>query len=81
MIYGAPCQAHRAKVCLTMYEVTVVPKLVTDLAENIIFSNLLCSLLIYFLNLDPGKKVAIFGILGRRFKHLLHQGLCPRHAA
>ena len=31
-----------------------------------------------FLNLDPGKKVTISSILGRRFKHLLHQGPCPR---
>lgn len=25
-----------------------------------------------YLNLDSGKKVALFGILGRRFKRLLH---------
>ena len=30
-------------------------------------------LFFYYLNLDPGKKVALFGILGRRFKQLLHQ--------
>ena len=36
---------------------------------------------LHYLNLDPGKKAAIFSILGCRFKYLLHQGLCLRYAA
>lgn len=38
------------------------------------YSIILLFIIIYYyiLNLDPGKKLAIFSILEHRFKHLLH---------
>ncbi len=32
----------------------------------------------YFFNLDPGEKVASFGMLGRRFTRPLHRHPCQR---
>ena len=42
--------------------------------DNSQHPSLLCDLLFSCLNLDPGEKVAVFGLPRRCFKRLLHQG-------